>query len=670
MKVEKHLSREEYLKLVETANVAGTAYYDNDDPIMSDAEYDELMQEIKDYEASTGDIADTSPTQRVGGSTGKSTFQKVTHAVPMKSLEDVFDEAAVKSFLSRVGDKTLLSVEEKIDGLSLSVTYENGVLVRAETRGDGYVGEDVTENAKRILGIPLNLVTYPIDVRDIDVLEVRCEVYLPVSAFERLNETQEMNGKKLFANPRNAAAGILRTKNVDVVKEAELRAFAFNVQRIESSDEMILSHFSSHKDAMDMLEYLGFNVVERWIGYANDVLNAIETIGMQRSTLPYWIDGAVIKVCDYNLRDQLGETGHHPLWAVAYKYPPEEKETYVKDIVLQVGRTGRITPVAVFDPVILAGTTVTKATLHNQKQINDLGIQVGDTIVVRKAAEIIPEIVKVVAKNGRHDVFDISQHICPACGDKITIENDGMSCLCTNPSCPAQFARYVEFYCSRDCMDIRGMGPAVIEKLISHELINDITDIYTLYDVDESVEELLGKKTAQNLFDAIEASKHCDLERFIKALGMPGVGRHVGKALSDKYASIFEIGKQKYEDLAKIDGVGDITARTIVDFFAKDSNWELIYTLSFLGVNVLAPAKKSTGNVLADKTFVITGTLPSMKREEAAALIEANGGKVSGSVSKKTDYLLCGENAGSKLDKANSLGIKVISESDLQNMLI
>ena len=258
MKVEKHLSREEYLKLVETANVAGTAYYDNDDPIMSDAEYDELMQTIKEYESSTGDIADTSPTQRVGGSTGKSTFQKVTHAVPMKSLEDVFDEAAVKSFLSRVGDKTLLSVEEKIDGLSLSVTYENGVLVRAETRGDGYVGEDVTENAKRILGIPLNLVTYPIDVRDIDVLEVRCEVYLPVSTFERLNETQEMNGKKLFANPRNAAAGILRTKNVDVVKEAELRAFAFNVQRIESSDEMILSHFSSHKDAMDMLGYLGF----------------------------------------------------------------------------------------------------------------------------------------------------------------------------------------------------------------------------------------------------------------------------------------------------------------------------------------------------------------------------------------------------------------------------
>lgn len=670
MKLERTLTREAYLQLVEKANAAGTAYYDNDDPIMSDAEYDEMVQQIKEYEASTGDIADTSPTRHVGGSTGKSTFEKVTHAVPMKSLEDVFDEEAVKSFLTRVGNKTLLSVEEKIDGLSLSVTYENGVLVRAETRGDGYVGEDVTENAKRILGIPLNLVTYPIDVRDIDVLEVRCEVYLPVPAFERLNETQEMNGKKLFANPRNAAAGILRTKNVDAVKEAELRAFAFNVQRIESSDEMILSHFKSHKDAMDMLEYLGFNVVERWIGYANDVLNAIEIIGKQRNTLPYWIDGAVIKVCDYNLRDRLGETGHHPLWAVAYKYPPEEKETYVKDIVLQVGRTGRITPVAVFDPIILAGTTVTKATLHNQKQINDLGIQVGDTILVRKAAEIIPEIVKVVAKNGRHDVFDISQHVCPACGDKITIENDGMSCMCTNPSCPAQFARYVEFYCSRDCMDIRGMGPAVIEKLISRELIKDITDIYTLYDVPECVEELLGKKTAQNLFDAIEASKHRELERFIKALGMPGVGRHVGKALSDKYASIFEIGEQKYEDLAKIDGVGDITAQTIIDFFAKDSNWELIYTLANQGVNVLAPAKKSTSDVLADKTFVITGTLPSMKREEAAALIESNGGKVSGSVSKKTDYLLCGENAGSKLDKANTLGIKVISEADLQNMLI
>jgi len=661
---------ETYLEMVSKAKEASKAYYDNDDPIVSDVEYDELMQEIKQYEREHNVVSEDSPTQKVGGTSGKSTFEKVAHAVPMKSLEDVFDEASVQTFLSRVGDKTLLSVEEKIDGLSVSVTYENGILVRAETRGDGLVGEDITENAKRVLGIPYNLRMYIPDVADIEVLEVRCEVYLPIADFERLNETQEMNGKKTFANPRNAAAGILRTKDVDVVKEARLQAFAFNVQRIETSNAYIQEIFSKHSLAMDCLCKLGFKVVSRWIGYANDVMNAIKAIGALRNSLPYWIDGAVVKVCDYSLREKMGETGHHPLWAIAYKYPPEEKETIIKDIVLQTGRTGRVTPVAVFEPVSLAGTTVTKATLHNQKFISELGVNIGDTVIVRKAAEIIPEIVKVNSKGGLHQNYDIGAHSCPSCFEKITIDNDGMSCMCTNPTCPAQFARYVEFYCSRECMDIRGMGPAVIEKLIEHELIKDITDLYTLYTIPETVSELLGAKTAQNLFDAIEASKHCELERLIKALGMPGVGRHVGKVLADNYSSLFEIGEQKKETLATFEGVGDITAQTIVDFFSRQSNWEMIYTLAAQGVNVMAPTKESKGDVLVGKIFVITGTLPTLKREEAAALIEANGGKVASSVSKKTDYLLCGEKAGSKLDKANALGVKVINESDLHSMLI
>ena len=670
MSNKKEISHETYLQMVSKANEASVAYYDNDDPIMTDAEFDELMQGIKNYEMRHNTVADDSPTQKVGGSTGKSTFAKVTHAVPMKSLQDVFDQAEIEKFLSSCNDEAVFSVEEKIDGLSMSVTYEKGVLVRAETRGDGFIGEDITENAKNVFGVPRSLKLYNPDVADIDVLEVRCEVYLPISDFERLNLIQETNGKKLFANPRNAAAGILRTKDSGAVKEAGLRSFAFNVQRIETENERIKKQFGAHNIAMSILKELGFSVVKRSVCFKCGVLSAIEQIGESRKNLPYWIDGAVVKVSDYSLREEMGETGHHPLWAVAYKYPPEEKTTVIKDIILQTGRTGRITPVAIFEPVVLAGTTVKKATLHNQKFISELGVNIGDVVLVRKAAEIIPEIIKVVEKGGLHQSFDIADGGCPSCGDKITVDNDGMSCMCTNPSCPAQFERYVEFYCSRDCMDIRGMGPAIIKTLIERELIKDITDIYTLYTLPAPIGALLGEKTAQNLFDAIEASKHRELDRFIKALGMPGVGRHVGKTLSDKYASIFEIGEQKYEDLAAIDGVGDITAQTIVDFFSKESNWELIYTLSNHGVNVLSSKKETLGNVLAGKTFVITGTLPSMKREEAAALIEANGGKVSGSVSKKTDYLLCGENAGSKLDKANALGIKVISEDDLQNMRV
>jgi DNA ligase (NAD+) len=371
----------------------------------------------------------------------------------------------------------------------------------------------------------------------------------------------------------------------------------------------------------------------------------------------------------------LGATGKYPRWAVAYKYPPEEKETIIKDIVLQTGRTGRVTPVAIFAPVLLAGTKVTKATLHNQRFIEDLNVNIGDTIVVRKAAEIVPEIVKTVKKGSKHN-YDMRQHLCPACGGYIMVSDDGMTCTCPNTGCPAQFAKYVEFFASRDCMDIRGMGPAVIECLIRDELIKDIADIYTLEEVALCMEQRLGAKTTKNLLAAIEESKHRELPRVIKALGIPGIGKHVGKILCDRYESIYEIAdmpagkEQKVQELAQLDDVGEISAQAIVDWFSNADHMELIYTLANKGVNMFAPQKTtpSAGTGFAGKTFVITGTLPTMSRNEAAAYIEERGGKVSGSVSKKTDYLVCGEAAGSKLDKAKSLGIKIISEADLKNM--
>lgn len=677
-----------YREWVELAKKATKAYYDEDAPIMEDPEFDELMRKIKEYEALYGKADADSPTQMVGGSSGKSSFEKVRHKVPMLSLQDVFSMDDVESFLSRLPAKTCCSVEEKIDGLSLSVTFKNGLLVRAETRGDSLVGEDVTENARFIQGIPKRL--NPIlGAENLDEVEVRCEVYLPVDRFLELNKEKEEKGEKLFANPRNAAAGLLRTKELSTVKSAGLCAFAFNLQRYTTLDGNPFDAFeSSHCMSLSTLSEMDFKTVAFTACHSTaDVEKSIKNIGERRNSLPYWIDGAVVKVDSLELRKKLSETAKYPLWAVAYKYQPEEKETVIRDIVLQTGRTGRVTPVAIFDPVYLAGTKVEKATLHNPEIIAKLGINVGDTVLVRKAAEIIPEIVKVV-KPAYFDegvvepkgVYDIFAHTCPSCGGMIvpgTDENgDSQSgAYCKNPNCPAQIARKFEFFASRDVMDIRGFGPAVIDKFIENGWLKSVVDIYKLKDHRDEIASLegFGVKGTDKLLAAIEKSKENDIDRLIKALGIPGVGRHIGKALAKRYDSIFKIRDISLETLADIDGIGEISAKAIYDYFRDKDNYATLVRLHELGVNTFSKSyvekQSSTDGKLSGLTFVITGTLPSWSRAEAAELIEKNGGKVSSSVSKKTDYLLMGESAGSKLEKAKTLGVNIITEGELSAVL-
>lgn len=665
------MTKDNYLKLVKIAAEAANAYYLNDDPVMSDYAYDALIQDIRRYERENpSEVSPDSPTQKVAESVLKSSFEKVTHKVPMLSLQDVFNTEEVSKFV-QANPGAVFAVEEKIDGLSMSATYKNGKLIRAETRGDGFIGEDVTENAKFILGLPKSLNTAIFNAPD--TLEVRLEVFLPVDRFLAINSEKEKAGEKLFANPRNAAAGLLRTKDITAMKDAGLECFIFNVQRCEG----FVPYGDSHIDSLIAMQVYGFQTVPCYRASKMDtVADIIQYIGETKHTLKYWIDGAVVKIDSLIERNSLGTTGKYPRWAVAYKYPPEEKETVITDIVLQTGRTGRVTPVVIFDPVFLAGTKVNKATGHNQRFIEDLNFNIGDTIVVRKAAEIIPEIVKTVEKGSAHN-YDMHQHVCSACGTYISVSDDGMTCVCPNPSCPAQFARYVEFFASRDCMDIRGMGPAIIETLIERELIKCIEDIYTLYAIPNKVEELFGAKTATKLFAAIEDSKHRPLECFIKSLGIPGVGKHIGKILCENYENIYQIAKipagpdgkaQKIQELAQLNDVGEVSATAIVEFFDNMDHMEMIYCLANNGVNMFAEKKvvSEAGSDFSGKTFVITGTLPTMSRNDATAYIEERGGKVSGSVSKKTDYLVCGEAAGSKLEKAKALGITILSEDELK----
>lgn len=678
------ITEQKYKELVELANKANKAYYDNDDPIMGDPEYDALMLEIKAFEkANPSLVMKGSPTQHVGGTASKSSFAKVEHAVPMLSLQDVFTEDDVLDFVRQHKGESFC-VEQKIDGLSMSVTYKDGVLVRAETRGDGYIGEDITENAKYINGIPNKLNdTFGV----VKELEIRCEVYLPVDEFIRINKELEEAGKKLFANPRNAAAGILRTKDVSAVKAACLSAFAFNVQRFEVND-MVCNFGEDHFRDLNLLDNLGFETVARTYAITeNEVIDVVRTIGSLRGSLPYWIDGAVIKLASIKSREVAGETAKYPRWAVAFKYPPEEKETVIRDIILQTGRTGRVTPVAIFDPVYLAGTKVERATLHNPEIIAKLQVDIGDTVLVRKAAEIVPEIIRVTKKLYPEtsvtppDVYDIFAHSCPSCGGKIVpgADENGdnlAGAYCVNPDCPAQISRRFEFWASRDCMDIRGLGPALVDKFIERGWLKTIPDIYTLKEHrDEMLEmEGFGEKAVDKLLLAIENSKDRDIDRLIKALGIEGVGRHVGKLLAERCEDFYAVELLTEEDLNKIDGIGEITAFSIYSTLQSYDSLDMIRKLDRLGVNLKSKSYHKTpfddeGAYLLGLNFVITGTLTTLKREEAAELIEKNGGKVSGSVSKKTDYLLCGEKAGSKLDKAKSLGVRVISEEEFLTML-
>ncbi len=673
-----------YEEMIQKANAANKAYYDDDNPIMEDPEYDELMRGIKKIEKAYPNlVTPKSPTQHVGG-TASSSFEKVEHAVPMLSLQDVFSEEEVDEFISQFPGEEY-SVEEKIDGLSMSVTYHNGILVRAETRGDGYIGEDITENARYIGGIPQRL-KHLEDGGNIRELEVRCEVYLPVKRFEELNREQELAGKKLFVNPRNAAAGLLRTKDIETVKSAKLCAFAFNIQRIEYSDpesELTFLDMGLHTNRLEILNCLGFQTVRHAAVPSGDVMKWVKNIGEYKAELPYWIDGAVIKIDSIRKREELGSTNKCPRWAIAFKYPPEEKETVVKDIILQTGRTGRVTPVAVLEPVFLAGTKVEKATLHNPQIVESLGINIGDTVLVRKAAEIIPEIIKVTKSAFYGEgvatpkaAYNVFSHTCPSCGKAIVPDNDGNGAYCANPDCPAQIARKFEFWASRDCMDIAGFGPAIIDRFIELGWLKEIPDIYRLYNHRDEMVLLdgFGDRAADKLLDAIEQSKGRDIDRLIKALGIPGVGRHIGKNLAKRYPGFYAIMTLSQNALQQIDGIGDISAKVMYETFQKQDFKDMMVELCNLGVNVKSKSfiSTATGTLslpFEGLTFVITGTLPTMKREEAAELIEHNGGKVSGSVSKKTDYLLVGEKAGSKLTKAQNLGVEIIDEEMLRSLI-
>lgn len=643
-------------------------YYNQDDPEITDYEYDQLMQELKKLEAENPElVTPDSPTQQVGGSAKREAGVLVEHNVPMLSLQDVFDKADVYRFVEEM-QKQLQEpefvVEYKIDGLSMSLRYENGLLKLAETRGDGIqFGEDVTVNARVIKDIKKKLKDAP------EYLEVRGEVYMTNEAFEKVNEKQELLGKKQFANPRNCAAGTLRQLDSSITKERDLSMFIFNIQ-----DSRGIS-FETHTEGYEYLKKQGMKVIESYTvcKTADEVWKAIQQIGENRGNLAYDIDGAVVKLNRLSDREKLGATSKVPRWAVAYKYPPEEKETKLLDIELSVGRTGRITPTAVFEPVRLCGTSVSRATLHNQDFIDELDIGIGDTIVVYKSGEIIPKVKKVLHEKRPKGVqrFKIPE-VCPVCGSKTERERDTADIKCTSPNCPAQLERHIINFVGRDAMDIKGFGTVYIEDLIRLGYIQDIADIYTLKEHREELIEqgIIGKeKNTDKLLEAIEKSKQNEAWQLLTGFGIPNVGKAAAKAILKHFGSIPELVKASQEELTEVNDVGEITALSIRNYFEEKKNQRILERLESYGVNMEQEEATRQAATLEGLTFVITGTLPSMDRKEAAALIEAHGGKVTGSVSKKTNYLLAGENAGSKLTKAQDLGIEILTEEELKAML-
>ena len=632
-------------------------YYNQDAPEIEDYEYDALTRELKSLEKEFPElISPDSPTQTVGGN-ANTLFSPVVHSVKMESLQDVFSLDELRDFDGRIDKtRTVYSVEPKIDGLSVSLEYSSGRFVRGSTRGDGVTGEDVTSNILQIASVPRRI--------DFDgELEVRGEVYMPRDSFIKLVERQEILGEKPAKNPRNAAAGTLRQKNSSVVKERGLAIFIFNIQRIERKE------FRSHIKSLDFLASLGFSVLPSYKSCSDieSVIDEIERIGNTRGELDFDIDGAVVKVDNLDYRTELGSTAKFPKWAVAFKYPPEEKETVLRDIEINVGRTGALTPTAVFDPVELAGTTVSRAVLHNEDFINEKQIGIGDTIVVRKAGEIIPEVVAVSRHAADSAIFKMPD-VCPSCGAPVFREEGEAVIHCTNAECPAQILRHLIHFTSRDAMDIEGLGPAMLEQLLGAGLIKNIVDIYKL-DF-EAVKRLdrVGEKSADNLRNAIEKSKSNDLSKLITALGIRHIGAGAAKLLTDNYQSIDEITAASREDLESIPGFGSVLAESTVEFFSLDETREMISELKACGVNTES-TRQTAGDRFAGLTFVLTGTLPTYTRSAAAEIIESHGGKVSSSVSKKTDYVLAGEEAGSKLDKANALGVKVINEQQFKEMI-
>lgn len=655
MDIKKAEERIKYLS--DTLKYHNKKYYIEDSPEIEDFEYDAMLRELEKLEEEYPEFRrEDSPTQLVGGAALK-LFAPARHEVKMESLQDVFSFDELRVFAEKIDtDRTAFSVEPKIDGLSVSLEYRDGLFFRGSTRGDGTVGEDVTANLLKIKSIP-KVISFE------GALEVRGEVYMPRDSFERLTERQELIGETPFKNPRNAAAGSLRQKNSDVTAERGLDIFIFNIQQIDGKE------FSSHIDTLDFLGSLGFHTLPTYKKCFNieAVVSEIERIGLSRGDLPYDIDGAVVKVDNLAYRTELGSTSKYPKWAVAFKFPPEEKETVLKSIEIGVGRTGALTPTAVFDPIQLAGTTVSRATLHNEDFITSKGICIGDTIIVRKAGDIIPEVLSV-AKHAEGAVPYEMPRVCPSCGSPVTREEGEAVIRCTNADCPAQLLRHLIHFTSRDAMDIEGLGPAVLEQLLNAGLIKNIDDLYSL-DYEQVAElERTGEKSISNLKTAIENSKQNDLSKLIFAFGIRHIGSKAAALISENFGSMETVLNATEADFEAIDGFGEVLAKSAFEFFALNETRAMIERLKAHGVNMNS-LKEIKDNRFAGMSFVLTGTLPTYSRNEASAIIEGFGGKTSSSVSKKTTYVLAGEDAGSKLDKANKLGVTVIDENEFNEMI-
>lgn len=646
-------------ELVKLLNYHSQLYYVEDRNEITDYEYDMLQQELKGLEEQFPQfIRSDSPTQRVGGK-AISIFEKVTHRVQMGSLQDVFSFEQVRSFIETVQqavDKPQFVVEPKIDGLSVSLEYHNGELAIGSTRGDGFVGEDVTSNLKTVKSIPIKI------NEELPLIEVRGETYMPRNVFLKLVKEQEDNDEQPFKNPRNAAAGSLRQKDPKIAAKRKLDIFVFNVQQIEGKE------LTSHKESLDYLKTLGFKTIPDYkrVSTADKVIGCIKAIGEKRFDLPFDIDGVVIKVDDFRQREILGATAKVPKWAVAYKFPPEEKTSKLLDIELNVGRTGAITPVAVFEPVFLAGTSVSRATLHNQDFIREKNISVGDIIKVRKAGDIIPEVLGSVEKHG-DGVFTLPE-CCPVCGTKLVKSEEEAAVRCPNVECPAQIFRSIVHFASKGAMNIDGLGPQIVHTLLDNKLITSVADLYTLSENKLLQLDNFKEKSVNNLLSAIEKSKSNSLDRLVFGLGIRNIGQASAKLLCDKFGDLDNIMNASAEQISEIDGFGGVMAQSVYNAFHEEHMIELIKRLKECGINTKYE-KIQIDDRFAGKTFVLTGTLPTLKRSEAKALIEKYGGKASGSVSKKTDYVLAGEEAGSKLDKAQQLGIEIITEEQFKDMI-
>ncbi len=635
-------------------------YYDQDAPELEDFEYDALTRELKELEAQYPElVTPASPTQHVGG-TPSGRFAKVTHAVKMESLLDAFSYDELRDFDRRVRDAGIepeYVVEIKIDGLSCSLEYENGELVRASTRGDGVVGEDVTANVRAIKKIPKKLKNAP------EFLEVRGEVYMPHEAFQHLCAEQELQGAAPFKNPRNAAAGSLRQKDAKITGSRGLSIFVFNVQQVRGKE------LTTHAESLDYLKSLGLPVSPRYhiVRDIEDAIKEIEQIGQNRSKLDFDMDGAVIKINDFAQRDRMGSTNKFPRWAIAFKYPPEVKETTLRSIEVAVGRTGVLTPTACFDPVFLAGTTVARATLHNEDFIRQFGLCIGDTIQVRKAGDIIPEVIGVVHHPENAEPYQMPT-ACPSCGAPVVHLEDEAALRCVNPECPAQSLRNIIHFASRDAMDIDGLGTAVATQLVEKGLVHSAADLYDL-----TLEQLLTlekfkEKSATNLLHAIENSKQNNLDKLLFGFGIRNIGDKAAALLAEHFGTLEAIREADIEKISEIDGFGGVMGQSVVEFFAKDGTTDLIHRLADAGVNMTWKGEPK-GDKLAGMTLVVTGTLETLSRNEAEALIVKNGGKASGSVSKKTAYVVAGTAAGSKLTKAQALGVPVLTEEEFLAML-